>query len=97
MDTDSLSNKVIPKRWKIDFFLVFGNEMSYKFASTWANVLMLKIRSEVYHINARPVSVDGKNLYNNAGLVVYSSIKFLYANICSSGHAVPSKATMFGT
>ena len=53
--------------------------------------------NEVYQINARPVSVVGKNLHNNTGLVVYSSINFLYAIICSYGQLVPSKGAIFGT
>ena len=71
--------------------------MSCNFAFSWAKVLILQTRGEVYHINARAVSVVGKNLHNKAELVVYNSIRFMYSIICSSGHVVPSKAVMFRT
>ena len=51
---------------------------------------------EVYHVKATPVRVVEKNLHHNAGLVVYSNIKFFYAIKCSSAHDVPSKAAIFG-
>ena len=51
---------------------------------------------KVYHVKATPVRVVGNNLQHNAGLVVYSNIKFLYAIKCSSGQDVTSKAVIFG-
>ena len=58
---------------------------------------MLPTGSEVYHIDVRLVSIVGKNLHNNAGLVVYNTIKLLYAIMCFSKHVVPSKAVMLET
>ena len=58
---------------------------------------MLPPGREVYHVKATPVRVVGKNLHHNDELVVYNSIRFLYAVMCSCGHDVPSKAAMFGT
>ena len=57
---------------------------------------MLLTGSNVYQIKATQLRVVWQNLQYRAWFVVYSSIKFLYATICSSGHFVLSNGFMLG-
>ncbi len=65
-------------------------------ASSLVKLLILPTGSEVNHVRARPVKVIGKNLHSSTGSVVYKTMRFLYATICSSGHWVPVNGGIVG-
>ena len=96
-DMDSPSNCVMLSKWKFDFsafWMLQSDQGICSLIGQKYGYFPLEAR-EVYHVKATPVRVVGKNLHHNAGLVVYSNIKFLYAIKCSSGQDVPLKAAIF--
>ena len=95
--TDSPSYCMMRSKWKLDFScLLEATKWLTNLASSWVKVWMLPTGSEVYQIKATPLRVVGKNLHHKAWFVVYSSIRFLYATMCSSRHFVLSKRFMLG-
>lgn len=90
-DIDSPSCWVILSKRNFDFF---GFREAIKWprnlSSNWTKVWILPMGSGVYHVKATSERVVGKNLHNSAGSKVYSSIRFLYAMMCSCGTATGS-------